>query len=335
MPKGYGQKIRMLYVMKVLWEKTDCEHAMNTADILAYLKLYGISADRKTLYDDIEQLRDFGWDIDTRPGRDGGHALVSRSFELSELVLLADAVQSSRFITEKKSEALISKLSGLTSIYESKRIGRQVHVSGRIKNMEETIFYNVDAIHNAISNDCQISFTYYDWNENKKRVERHGGALYTVSPHALCWDDENYYLVAYDEAAETLKHYRVDKMARIRQTDKKRTGKEKAADFDIGAYSGKLFGMFNGEETYVTLRCKNNRAGVIIDRFGTAVPFRKVDGECFELTVRVMLSSHFYTWLMNFGEDIVITSPDFAIEGLKAVARRALAAYEGEDDDKL
>lgn len=335
MPKQYGQKKRMLYVMKALWEKTDGEHEITTADIIAYLKLYGIGADRKTLYDDIAQLKDFGWDIVTSPGNRGGHRLVSRNFELSELVLLADAVQSSRFITEKKSEALISKLSGLTSVYEGKRIGRQVHVSGRIKNMEETIFYNVDAIHNAINNDSQISFTYYDWNENKRRVERHGGALYTVSPHALCWDDENYYLVAYDEAAETLKHYRVDKMAGILPTDQKRTGKEKAADFDIGAYSGKLFGMFNGKEAYVTLRCKNNRAGVIIDRFGTTVPFRKADGEHFELTVRVMLSSHFYTWLMNFGDDIVITSPDFAIEELKAVARRALAAYGGENDDKL
>lgn len=334
MPKSYGQKIRLLYVMQALWKKTDSEHEITTAELIAYLKLCNITADRKTIYDDIERLRDFGFDIDTRAGKDGGHRLLSRSFELSELVLLADAVQSSRFITEKKSEALISKLSSLTSVYEGKSIGRQVHVSGRIKSMEETIFYNVDIIHNAISNDCQISFTYYDWNAEKQRVERHGGAPYTVSPHALCWDDENYYLIAYDENAATLKHYRVDKMAKISLTDRKRTGKEQVADFDIGAYSGKLFGMFNGRECYVTLRCNNRRAGVVIDRFGTSVPFRKVDKEHFELTVRVMLSSHFYTWLMNFGGDIVITSPDFAIDELKAVARQTLSAYEREGDEQ-
>lgn len=327
MPKNSGQKLRILYVLKVLWEKTDDEHSITTAKLLESLNAYGVPADRKTVYDDIEQLCLFGYDIQTVRGKDGGYRLVSRDFELSELVLLADAVQSSRFITEKKSAALIEKLASLASVHEAKRIGRQVHVAGRIKSMEETIFYNVDAIHSAISEDKQISFTYFDWNANKEKVERHNGKRYMVSPHALCWDDENYYLVAYDAEAEKIKHYRVDKMSGIRQTEQSRQGRSAAKNFDIGAYSDKLFGMFNGEESLVTLRCSNNRAGVIIDRFGKSVPFRNVDGEHFELTVKVILSSHFYTWLMNFGKDIVITSPQFAAEEYKEIAKAALAAY--------
>lgn len=335
MPKNSGQKLRLLYVLKALWEKTDEEHSITAPQLVEYLDSLGMMAERKTLYDDIEQLKLFGFDIEVERGREGGYRLVSRDFELSELVLLADAVQSSRFITEKKSAALIDKLASLSSVYDAKRIGRQVHVSGRIKSMEETIFYNVDAIHTAISEDKQITFTYFDWNENKQKVERHGGARYRVSPHALCWDDENYYLVAYDAAAGAIKHYRVDKMSRIEQADEKRAGQSLAAGFDIGAYSGKLFGMFNGRESHVTLRCKNSRAGVIIDRFGKSVPFRKVDSEHFELTVKVMLSSHFYTWLMNFGADIVIVSPDFAIEEFKETAKQALAAYEANKNKDI
>lgn len=327
MPKNSGQKLRPMYVLKALWERTDEEHCITTAKLLEVLEAYGVAADRKTVYDDIEQLKLFGFDIQTARGKDGGYSLVSRDFELSELVLLADAVQSSRFITEKKSAALIEKLASLSSVYEAKRIGRQVHVAGRIKSMEETIFYNVDAIHSAINENKQIAFTYFDWNEKKEKVERHDGKRYVVSPHALCWDDENYYLVAFDAEAGQTKHYRVDKMSRIKQTTEERVGQTVASSFDIGTYSGKLFGMFNGKESLVTLRCKNARAGVIIDRFGKSVPFRNVDGEHFELTVKVILSSHFYTWLMNFGSDIVIVSPQFAIEEFKETAKAALAAY--------
>jgi len=331
MPKNSGHKLRLVHVMRLLWEQTDEKHGLSATAILESLKAMGIEAERKTIYDDIAQLEFLGFDIEQSRGKDGGYRLISRDFELSELVLLADAVQSSRFITEKKSASLIKKLSSLTSVHEAKQLERQVHVASRIKSMDETIFYNVDAIHTAINENKQILFTYFDWNESKEMVPRHGGALYTVSPWALCWDDENYYLVAYDSAAGKIKHYRVDKMHRITQGDKDREGQREAAAFDIGAYSDRLFGMFGGEECFVTLLCKNSRAGVIIDRFGKDVPFRKVDGDRFELTVKVALSSHFYTWLMNFGDDIIIKSPEKAIEGFKNTARAALAPYETED----
>ena len=331
MPKVSGQKLRILYLLKILWEKTDDEHSLTTAELMRSLKSYGVDAERKTLYDDIEQLRRFGIDIRTTRGREGGHSLVSREFELSELVLLADAVQSSRFITERKSAALIKKLSSLLSIYEAKRLSRQVHVSGRIKSMEETIFYNVDAIHTAIGEDRQISFSYFEWNEKKEKVRRHGGKRYRVSPYALCWDNENYYLVAHDSETNTIRHYRVDKMQKIETAEEKRGGKELASGFDIGKYTGELFGMFSGEECLVTLRCLNSSAGIIIDRFGRDIPFRKSGENHFELTVKVMLSPHFYTWVMNFGDSVVITAPERAVEGLKDTARKALAAYGTEE----
>lgn len=332
MPKSSGHKLRLIQVLRILWERTDEDHSISCGAVLESLKAMGIEAERKTIYDDITQLEALGFDISQSRGKDGGYRLMSRDFELSELVLLADAVQSSRFITEKKSAALIKKLSSLASVYEAKQLARQVHVVGRIKSMDETIFYNVDALHRAINENRQVSFTYFDWNENKEMVPRRDGSLYVVSPWALCWDDENYYLVAYDGTAEKIKHYRVDKMHRITQMDAEREGKQAADKFDIGTYSGRLFAMFGGEECFVTLLCKNSRAGVVIDRFGKDVPFRKADDEHFELTVKVALSTHFYTWLMNFGNDIIIKSPKQAIEGFMETARAAIAPYETEEN---
>lgn len=331
MPKDTRHKLRLIYVLRLLLERTDAEHSITCGQIMEHLNALGIKAERKTIYDDIRCLEELGYDISQARGKDGGYCLLSRDFELSELVLLADAVQSSKFITEKKSAALIKKLASLTSTHEAKKLGRQVHVAGRIKNMDETIFYNVDAIHTAINENAQISFTYFDWNQNKEKVPRKNGERYVASPWALCWDDENYYLVAYDSTAGIIKHFRVDKMSRIKQMSTGREGQANAAAFDIGAYSGKLFGMFGGEECYVRLSCKNSRAGVIIDRFGKDVPFFKSGEDRFELTVKVALSTHFYTWLMNFGNDIIIKSPQKAIDGFKETAMAALAAYETED----
>lgn len=326
MPKQTGQKLRLLYLLKLLGERTDENHGMTVSELLAALSALDITAERKTLYDDIEQLRLFGYDIQNERGKDGGYRLLSRDFELSELVLLTDAVQSSRFITEKKSGALIEKLASLTSVYLGKELSRQVQVSGRIKNMEETIFYNVDAIHGAINQNARISFTYYDYNRRKEKVLRHDGARYEVSPISLCWDDEYYYLVAYDEGADRIKHYRVDKMLSVK-TLEGQARSAKCAELDMGSYADKLFGMFGGEEKAVTLRCKDDKAGVIIDRFGKDVPFRLCDDGYFELTAKVILSPVFYGWVLGFGKDIVIKAPTEAVEELRRLAKAALDNY--------
>ncbi len=324
MSKESGQKQRLLYVLKLLAERTDEEHGLSTAKILELLASYGIKAERKTLYDDIDQLCAFGYDIQVDKGKNGGYRLLSRSFELSELILLTDAVQSSRFITQKKSAALIKKLASLTSEYQGKTLARQVQVNGRIKNMDETIFYSVDAIHNAIAKDRQISFKYFDHDRHKEKVLRHDGKAYVISPLSLCWDDEYYYLVAHDEESCSIRHYRVDKMLGIEITERKRTDVE---GFDAASYTDKLFGMFGGDERYVTLRCKDSLAGVIIDRFGKDVPFRLGDDGYFELTAKLILSPVFYGWVLGFGGDITIISPAEAVEELKKTAAAALAAH--------
>ena len=325
MPKESGHKKRILYVLKFLWERTDDSHGLSVQKLLELLKSVGINAERKTLYDDIEQLREFGYDIQLEKGKEGGYRLSSRDFELSELVLLTDAVQSSRFITEKKSALLIKKLASLTSVHEGKSLARQVQVSGRIKNMNETIFYSVDTLHSAIDGNRRISFCYFDHNRNKEKVLRHEGKLYKASPLSLCWDNEYYYLVAYDEETASIRHYRVDKMMDIKLLEEERTVVE---SFSAAAYTDKLFGMFGGKESFVTLRCKDHLAGVIIDRFGKNVPFRLGDDGYFELTAKLVLSPVFYGWIMSFGGDVVIKSPAEAIEQLAKTAAAVLDTHK-------
>ncbi len=328
LPKQTGHKTRIMQTLKILWEYTDEEHFLSGPKIMELLKQYGYDADRKTVMDDIESLKNFGFDIDCQ--RNKGYYIISRSFEMSELVLLADAVQSCRFITEGKSKQIIEKLETLTGKHERDRLKRQLRVAGRVKTMKGSALVNVDILHSAINADKRVSFVYTDWNVDGVRVARHDGRRYRVSPWALCWEDEYYYLIGYDSDTQSIKHFRVDKMQNIRLSDERREGKEQAERFDIGSYSGKLFGMFGGEETLVTLRCKNSLAGVIIDRFGESVPRRKGDDGYFEVTVKVIPSPHLYSWVINFGGGIAIKSPQFAIDELKALAKEALSAYEEE-----
>ena len=214
-------------------------------------------------------------------GRGYHYHVVSRPFELPELKLLVDAIQSSRFITEKKTNALIRKLEKLVSRHEAMRLQRQVYVSGRIKTMNESIYYAVDTIHNAIAGNRQIRFQYYQWNVKKEMVLRRDGAWYHVSPWGLSWDSENYYLVGYDAEAGDIRHYRVDKMLHIRMTDEPREGRERFRKLDMAEYARKSFGMFGGKEEHVKLLVDNSLAGVIIDRFGKSVMMVPADEGAF------------------------------------------------------
>jgi len=325
MSKDSGHKLRILHVLKLLWERTDEDHGLSVGQITDYLKTLDIHAERKTIYSDIETLNSFGYEIENYKGKNGGYRLLSRDFEMSELILLTDAVQSSRFITEKKSASLIKKLASLTSNYQGKKLSRQVHVNGRIKSMEETIFYSVDTLHAAIAEGKRINFHYFDRNRNKEKVIRHDGKTYEVTPLSLCWDDEYYYLVSHYEETDSIRHFRVDKMLNIKITDKDGAAVE---GFDAASYTDKLFGMFGGRECFVTLKCKDSLSGVIIDRFGKNIPFRLGNDGYFELTAKLILSPVFYGWVMSFGGDIIIKGPDFAVEELKNTAQATLAAHE-------
>ena len=318
MAKEASQKLKILYLMRILLEKTDETHSITMPEIIAALKLQGISAERKSLYNDIESLRTYGLDIIGEPdGKMFKYRVVNRTFELAELKLLVDSVQSSKFVTEKKSNDLIKKIEGLGSNYEASQLQRQVYTSGRIKTVNENIYYNVDILHNAINQNSKIKFHYFQWNVKKEMELRKGGEYYCVSPWGLSWDDENYYLVAYDSEAEKIKHYRVDKMLHIDLTGEMRDGKELFERFDMAEYSKKMFGMFDGKEENVKIECHNCLAGVIIDRFGTDVKMLKKDDEHFTATVKVAVSKQFLAWVMALGENAKIVGPESVVNQVK------------------
>ncbi len=323
MPKSSNQKLKLLYLAKIFSENTDAEHAVTLKELSSELAKYEISAERKSLYDDIELLRVFGLDICVVRDRQVRYYLGKREFELAELKLLVDAVQSSKFITEKKSNALIRKLEGLTSKYQSAKLHRELTVSNRLKADNEEIFCSVDLIHRAISENRRICFRYFEWNTDKKRVLRHEGAFYKISPWALIWDDENYYLVGFDSLSDTLKHYRVDKMLELYIDNAQREGKSRFEALDMTQYSKQVFGMYGGELVNVRLSCDKSLVGVVLDRFGTDIVIAN-HGERFEFTVKVMISPTFYSWVLGFGRGVKIVSPEYVKEQVRELALQAL-----------
>lgn len=328
--KGDNQKLKMLYLAKIFSEETDDTHRLAMPEIIQKLAAYGVNADRKTLYQDFAELRRYGYDIlKEQEGRSTFYYLGGRDFELAELKLLVDAVQSSRFITDKKSSQLIRKLESLVSRYDASRLHRQVLIAGRIKNMNESIYYSVDEIHEAIGADRQIRFRYYDWNIRKEMVARYDGRWYQVSPMALMWDDEKYYLVAYDSRYDSIIHYRVDKMKDISVLDEPREGKKAFREFNIAHYTNTLFGMHTGDETRVTLEAENSMVGVLIDRFGKEIIIVPVDDDHFRTTVTVAVSSHFLGWIMSLEGSIRIVSPDSVVEQMRDRISQLDEQYNG------
>ena len=304
-------KLRTLYVMKMLLEYSDEEHALSSADIIKKLESYGLSGDRKSIYGDIETLEAFGFDImRLNGGANPGYYLASRDFELPELKLLVDAVQSSKFITAKKSHELIKKIETLASVHESKQLKRQLFIYDRPKTGNETIYYNVDRIQEGLMNDTKIKFHYMEWNTKKELVPRKNGEYYVVSPWAMTWDDENYYMVAYSDSSDHLNHYRVDKMKDVEViADEPRSGKEKFEKFNLAAFAKKTFGMYGGEDRDVSLICENRLVGVMIDRFGRDITVIQEDDDHIKVTVPVTVSQQFFGWLTGLGTGVKIAAP--------------------------
>lgn len=328
MAKSAMQKSKILYLMKIFYERTDDEHGLTVNELIDELEAIGIAAERKSIYDDIETLRAFGMDIEMRKEKSFRYHLVSRELELPELKLLVDSVQSSKFISHKKSMELIKKLEGFTSRHQARKLSRQVYVSNRVKTMNESIYYNVDFIHEAISNNSMISFQYFDWSVDKEKKLRHDGKVYHISPWALTRDDENYYMIAFDSEAAIIKHYRVDKMINIKILDERRCGSEHFEEFDLALYAKKTFGMYHGDELLVTLRCDSLLSGVIIDRFGTDVTIFKRDGDKFDVNVKVAVSPVFLSWLMIFGDKIEVIAPQNVREELARLASNVAKMYK-------
>ncbi len=328
MPRGTNQKFKLYRLAQIMLEKTDEEHYITMPEIMTELARYEITADRKSIYTDLKDLEMLGIEVQGEPvGNRYHYHVVSRSFELPELKLLVDAIQSSKFITEKKSNELIKKLETLLSKYDASKLQRQVFVSGRIKTMNESIYYTVDAIHNAISENKKIKFQYYQWNERKEMELRHGGAYYHISPWGLSWDDENYYLVGYDSDAQIIKHYRVDKMLHIKMTEEPREGKEHFKKLDMADYAKKSFGMYGGKEQTVKLLVENGLAGVMIDRFGKDIMMIPADDDHFTVNVDVRVSGPFFGWIISLGEGVKIVGPGEVVEQMKKEIHRLTKQY--------
>ena len=328
MAKRSNQKLKILYLMKILLEKTDETHSITMPEIISSLESYGITAERKSIYSDIESLRKYGMDIiGEQQDRTYYYHVGNRQFELVELKLLVDSVQSAKFITPKKSQELIKKIEGFASKYEASQLHRQVYVSERIKTENESIYYNVDKIHTAINSNLQITFQYFMWDVKKQMVLKKDGELYQISPWGLSWEDENYYLIAFDSNENKVKHFRVDKMLHIELTDQLREGREHFDKFDIAVYSKQTFGMFGGEEEIVRLEGENSLVGVIIDRFGTDIIISETDDEHFAVNVKVAVSRQFLSWIIGLGEGIKITAPESVVKKMQQEAERLVRQY--------
>lgn len=331
MAKSCNQKEKILFLMKLFQEETDALHPLSRKQLEDKLGEYGIHTERKSLYNDIETLKRFGMDIEYKKERPEGYYLADHEFELPELKLLVDAVQSSRFITEKKSNTLIRKIEGMTSKYEAKQLQRQVVVANRIKAMNESIYYNIDKIHSAIASNQQLLFKYFEWTIEKKTRLKRDGNPYQVSPWALTWDDENYYLIGYDVDAGILKHFRVDKMLEIDILEEPRAGKEEFKRFDLAHYAKKTFGMFGGEEETLRIRFHNKYIGVVVDRFGKDVPVRPDGENHFIARVEVAVSEQFFGWLTGLGKDVKILFPEHVADMYLELLREITGVYGKEE----
>lgn len=309
------QKLKLMYLAKILLERTDEENAITVREMIDALDACGISAERKSIYDDVECLKQFGLDICSVKNSSTGYFVASREFELPELKLLVDSVQSSKFITHKKSMELISKIEKLTSNHNARKLDRQVFVSNRVKTYNEQIYYNVDKIHEAIAADRKIQFRYFDLDLDKRKVYRKEGETYTETPVALSWDDENYYLIVYKEKYSSFAHYRVDKMDNINVSEDTRD--RIPENFDLSDYTKTVFSMFGGEQVAVTVEFDNRLVGVVFDRFGVDVPIIKSGSDHFRCTVKVAVSPQFFSWVMGFGNRARIISPDYVVEEQK------------------
>lgn len=333
MPKQAGQKVKLINILEILQEETDEQHPITTGKLIDKLEARGIKSERKSIYADIESLIEHGVDVlkvESRLG--GGYYLGSRDFEVAEVKLLVDAVSSSRFITVKKSRELIKKLEKLTSKHQAVELQRRIFVAGRVKTENESIYYGIDYLNQALIENSQIKFHYSEWNEKKELVFRKQGEFYEVSPWALLWSDENYYLMAFDHNSQAMRHYRVDKISDVELTGKKREGREQYEAMDMADFVNKTFGMFGGVEENVTLMLKKKLIGVVLDRFGKDIFMISEGNDYVKARVKVAVSGQFFGWIFGLGADVVITSPKNVREQYIQYMKDTLNAYIGDDN---
>lgn len=326
MAKSELQKQKLFRILEIFMKETDEEHGLTINEIISRLEQYGISAERKSIYADFATFEELGFPIVRLYGNPPAYTLAERIFEMPELKLLVDAIQSSKFITAEKSFEMIEKL----KFFAGKRapeLTRQVFVKDRLKTENVATLYTIDRIHTAIKEGLRITFSYIDYNADKKKYLRHNGKKYDVSPKALIWSNDNYYLVGYDEEAGMIKNFRVDKLHKTQILPVERSLASDYYKMNPAEYSKKSFGMYGGREELITLEVRERLAGVIIDRFGMSHTFIKTEFG-FRVSVRVIASPNFYAWVMSFGADMKIIEPQSAISEMKQMLETISKNYE-------
>ena len=324
MPKSDNQKLKILYIMDYLQRNSHEDNPVKATELIAMLDKYGIRCDRKTVYSDIAALQDYGVDILSVPGKNGGYYVASRNFELPELKLLIDAVQSSRYLTQKKSLELIKKLCDQCNEQDAKLLTRTVLVSGRVKSMNESIYYSVDAIQEAISQNRQIRFRYFDWDLGCKR--RYREKEYIASPYGLCQDNENCYLLGYSQR-HGITSYRVDRMTEITISDEQRIPCPELIGSKLNEHANRLFQMFAGDAQDVKLRFHKSLINVVVDRFGKDTMLIPDGPEHFNFTVKVAVSPMFLSWVIGFGNKAKVLHPQSVIDQCRQLCQETMSQY--------
>lgn len=325
-------KLKLLYLKQFFEECTDEDHPASMADILSYLDGKGIHAERKGIYADINYLEDFGMELkDIKERLDGkersrGYRLLERDFEPSEIQLILDSVASSKFLSEKKSMELMTKLEKLVSVHQRQSLKRQIKVSGRVKSMNGSVMYYVDKIHGAIASDTTVKFKYFHYNTQKEREYTHDGKPYEVSPWTLLYDNSNYYLLAFVD--DNIRTFRVDRMAEVSQGAKERQGKEQFESFDLVSFTKATFGMYSGKEEKVEMQFHNSLIDTVIDKFGKDVFVTVVDNSHFKITVPVAVSPQFFGWIFGLGGKVTILGPKSVVKQMRDMLGKVSKRYE-------
>lgn len=325
-------KIKTLLIYQLLEKYSDENNPLTTTQLVDLLEERGVKSERKSIYSDIESLKEIGLDIVLSRGRNGGYFLASRKFELPEIVLLIDAVTSAGFITPKKTQSLVDKLKSLVSEKQAKSLVSQVYVNpSSAKCDNEEIYIIIDRLHDAISQRRKVSFTYrrrnVDFEKNKKYTDK----TFKVSPYALIWKDDHYYLVCNNEKYDNLMNLRIDRMKRLKilKDDARHISQVSSYEweFDTQDYSSKMFNMFSGEDCEVTLVCAYNLLEEMLDRFGVSIPLGYYDADHFKTTVHATLSDGFVSWLMQYGSAVRVKSPPELADMIKQKAKSIVDVY--------
>ena len=328
MPRMSNQKLKLLYLMRILLEQTDEDNVLTAPQLVDMLAAYDIPANRKSIYDDIEALRQFGLDIILKDRKSGGYFIGSRDFELPELKLLIDAVQSSRLITSEKSAELIDKLSKLTNHAQAKQLNRHVYVEGRAKTLNKSVYYSIDAIHTAINENRKIQFKYFNYGTDKQRIYRKNGEEYIRTPVALCWSSDNYYLITYSLKYEhPFASFRVDRMESVEILDEP-TDNYGHHNFNIVEYTQQTFGMYSGTTITATLAFDTSLVSNVLDHFGSDIMLRDNGNGRFTLNADVSASNVFLAWIAQFGGKAEILAPDSLRDAMREEMRKIFEMHE-------